>query len=177
MPKLGRALNLCDSSGFHPLTTPPLDTRHAPSDAAPMSDLNLPLQLLLLTFAGWVIRGQQGQIDSLLEENRVLRELLPDPRPRLNDHQRLRLALKGKSLGRQALAKVAGIVTPDTILRWYQKLIATKDDGSKQRRPGRPRTEEEIAGITSQPSAAWMQQRSVGSWSTGGAGSSRGSGT
>ena len=115
-----------------------------------MSDLNLPLQLLLLTFAGWVNRGQQDEVDYLLEENRVLRELLPGPRPRLNDDQRRRLALKGKTLGRQALGKVAGIVTPDTILRWYRKLFATKYDGSKQHRPGRPRTDQAIADLVVQ---------------------------
>jgi hypothetical protein len=38
--------------------------------------------------------------------------------------QRRRLALKGKVLGRLGLQRVAGIVTPDTILRWYRRLVA-----------------------------------------------------
>jgi hypothetical protein len=50
------------------------------------------------------------------------------------------LAVKGKGLGRQRLADVAGIVTPDTIRRWYRLLIAKKYDGSAKRRPGRPST-------------------------------------
>jgi len=53
--------------------------------------------------------------------------------------------VKGKVLGRRRLAEIAGIVTPDTILRWYRKLVAKKYDGSKTRRPGRQRTKPDIA--------------------------------
>ncbi len=55
--------------------------------------------------------------------------------------------MKGKVLGRRRLADVVGIVTPDTILRWYRKLVAKKYDGSKTRRPGRPCTKPDIAAI------------------------------
>ena len=55
--------------------------------------------------------------------------------------------MKGQILGRRRLAVVAGIVTPDTILRWYRKLVATKYDGSNQRRPGRPCTKPDIAAL------------------------------
>ncbi len=41
--------------------------------------------------------------------------------------------------------QVAGIVTPDTILRWYRNLIAQKYDGSTRRRRGGPITPQEIA--------------------------------
>src|SRR4029453_17904171 len=96
-------------------------------------------QFLVLTVAGWVNRHQEDLIDYLREENRVLREQR-GPRPlRLTDAQRRRLAVRGKQLGRRALMQVAGIVTPDTILRWYRRLIAQKYDGSPQRRPGRSR--------------------------------------
>ena len=68
-------------------------------------------------------------------ENRVLREHL-GPRPlRLTDAQRRRLAVRGQKLGRRVLMQVAGIVTPDTILRWYRRLIAQTYDGSARRRP------------------------------------------
>jgi putative transposase len=53
--------------------------------------------------------------------------------------------VKGKILGRRRLAAVAGIVTPDTILRWYRTLVAKKYDGSRTRRPGRPTTTPDIA--------------------------------
>jgi transposase InsO family protein len=68
-------------------------------------------------------------------------------RLRLTDDQRRRLAVKGKVLGRRQLAAVAGIVTPDTILRWYRRLVAKKYDGSTTRRPGRPPTKLEVATL------------------------------
>ena len=36
------------------------------------------------------------------------------------------MAAKAKRLGRKVLDKVATIVTPDTIMRWYRRLIALK---------------------------------------------------
>jgi len=55
--------------------------------------------------------------------------------------------VKGTVFGRRRLADVVGLVTPDTILRWYRKLVAKKYDGSKTRRPGRPCTKPDIAAI------------------------------
>jgi hypothetical protein len=55
--------------------------------------------------------------------------------------------VKGKVLGRRRLAAIAGIVTRDTILRWYRRLVAKKYDGSKTRRPGRPRTKPDIVEL------------------------------
>ena len=102
---------------------------------------------LVLTFAGWVNRHQDDLIDYLREENRVLREHL-GPRPlRLTDAQRRRLAVRGHKLGRRVLTQVAGIVTPDTILRWYRRLIAKKYDGSARRRRGRPMTRQDVAEL------------------------------
>jgi transposase InsO family protein len=112
-----------------------------------MDTLPRPLTFRLLLFAGWVNRHQQAVIDNLLEENRVLRAVNGSRRPRLTDDQRRRLAVKGHVLGRRHLAALAGIVTPDTILRWYRKLGATKYDGSKTRRPGRPTTQPDIAAL------------------------------
>ncbi len=71
-------------------------------------------------------RHQAQVIEYLVEENRVLKEQLGKRRLRLTDDQRHRLAAKGKILGRRLLAKVATIVTPDTIMRWHRKLIAAK---------------------------------------------------
>jgi putative transposase len=104
----------------------------------------LRLRLLLLTLAGWVNRHQQQVIDYLVEENCVLREQLRGQRVRLTDDQRRRLSAKGQRLGRQVLRQVATIVTPDTILRWYRRLIAQKWT-SEHRRPGRPGLMKEIA--------------------------------
>jgi putative transposase len=63
---------------------------------------------------------------------------------RFTDAERRQLAVLGKKLGRKALAEVATIATPDTILRWYRQLVAKKYDGSALRGPGRPRTAAEI---------------------------------
>ena len=57
------------------------------------------------------------------------------------------LAVLGKKLGRKALAEVATIATPDTILRWYRELVAKKYDGSARRGPGRPGTAAEIVRL------------------------------
>jgi hypothetical protein len=96
--------------------------------------------------AGWVNRHQQHVIEYLVEENRALREQLRGRRVRLTDDQRRRLAAKGQRLGRQVLRQVATIVTPDTILRWYRRLIAQKWT-SESRRPGRPGLMKEIASL------------------------------
>jgi transposase InsO family protein len=99
-----------------------------------------PLQFLLLVFAGWVNRRQVEILEYLREENRVLREQLGDRRLRFTDAQRRRLAAKGRAIGRRALEPLAGLVTPDTILRWYRELIAKKYDGTAQRGAGRSDT-------------------------------------
>jgi len=109
-----------------------------------------PLQFLLLVFAGWVNRRQTEVIDYLKEENRVLREKLGNKPIRLNRDQRRRLAVKGKVLGRKCLRGIASVATPDTILRWYRKLVADKYDGSSRRRTGRPRTQQDIRALVVQ---------------------------
>ena len=45
---------------------------------------------------------------------------------------------------REALAQIASVATPATLLRWYRHLIAAKYDGSKNRSPGRPPTAKDI---------------------------------
>jgi putative transposase len=76
----------------------------------------VPLRLLLATLAGWVNRRLRQVIGYLVEENR--------------------LPAKGHRLGRRILRRVATIVTPDTILRWYRHRIAQKWTSECQR-PGR----------------------------------------
>jgi transposase InsO family protein len=112
-----------------------------------MDSLPPRLAFVVLLFAGWVNRQQQAVIDYLLEENRVLRTAHGPRRLRLTDDQRRRLTVKGKVLGRRRLAGIAGIVTPDTVLRWYRTLVAKKYDGSNVRRLGRPRTKADLAAL------------------------------
>ena len=97
----------------------PVERRSALRHAFAMDPLPPPPTFFLLLFSGWIDRHQQAVIDYLLEENRVLRAVNGSRRLRLTDDQRRRLAVKGHVLGRRHLAAFAGIVTPDTILRWY----------------------------------------------------------
>jgi putative transposase len=104
----------------------------------------VPLQLLILTVAGWINRSQQDVIEYLREENRVLREQVGDRQLRFTDAQRRRLAEKARKLRRKMLMGIDPIVTPDTLLRWYRNLVARKYDGSERGKTGRPRTALEI---------------------------------
>ena len=83
-------------------------------------------RLLVAMFAGWVNRGQQASIEYLKDENRVLRELHGARRLRFNDEQRARLARKARAV----LREIGSLVTPDTLMRWYRRLIAHKYDGT-----------------------------------------------
>jgi hypothetical protein len=101
--------------------------------------------VLVAMLAGWLQRHQQQVITYLHEENRVLKAQRGGRRLRLTDTERSRLAALAHPLGRTRLKEVATLATPDTLLRWYKRLIAQKFDGSQHRRPcGRPRVAEEI---------------------------------
>ena len=91
------------------------------------------LQILIAMVAGWIQRHQQQVITYLQEENRVLKAQLGGRRLRLTDTERRRLAALAYPLGRQRLKEIATLATPDTLLRWYSRLIARKFDGSKKR--------------------------------------------
>ena len=94
---------------------------------------------LLAFVTGLVNQELLLQNEYLAAENRILRAHLPT-RLRLSDPERSTLAEIGKRLGRKALKEVARTAKPDTILGWYQRLIARKFDGSRHRAcPGRPR--------------------------------------
>jgi hypothetical protein len=55
-------------------------------------------------------------------------------------------------LGRKALAEVAQMVRPETILAWHRKLVAKKFDGSKTRSIlGRPSTIQSLEELHSRP--------------------------
>src|SRR6476620_3661164 len=106
-----------------------------------------PFRFVLIALAGWMNHRQLQVIEYLREENRVLREQLGERRLRLSDDQRRRLAAKAKGLGRKLLREFATIVTPETLLRWHQRLIAQKYDGSAKRGVCRPHTASEIAQL------------------------------
>ena len=73
-------------------------------------------------------------IDYLQEENRVLRAGLRGKRLRLSDDDRRRLAVKAQALGREALAQIASVATPATLLRWYRCPSCPKTQTERQGR-------------------------------------------
>ena len=124
------------------------------------------LHVLIAMVAGWIQDHQQRVITYLREENRVFKAQLGGRRLRLTETERRRLATLAHPLGRQRLKEVATLATPETLLRWYHRLMAQKFDGSWHRRPpGRPRVIEEIEQLVVQmaeENATWGYRRIQG---------------
>jgi putative transposase len=101
----------------------------------------------------------------LVTENRILRQQITG-RVQLNDDERKSLAEISKKLGKQALAEVATIVRPETILAWHRKLTAQKFDGSLQRKAlGRPPVNAALEALVvrlAQENRSWGYERIVG---------------
>jgi putative transposase len=101
----------------------------------------------------------------LAAENRILKAQLQG-RLRLSDAERMTLGEIGHRLGRKALSEVATAALPDTILKWYQRLVACKFDGSCARRaPGRPPIGKEIEELIvrmAKENRSWGYDRIVG---------------
>ena len=91
-----------------------------------------------------VNRQQQDVIDYQQRGEPCAPSRASGKRLSLSDDERRRLAVKAQALGREALAQIASVATPATLLRWYRCLIAAKYDGSKNRSPGRPPTAKDI---------------------------------
>jgi putative transposase len=102
----------------------------------------------------------------LVAENRILRHQIAR-RVYLTHAERKTLAEIGKKLGKQALAEVAHVVTPDTILAWHRKLVAQKFDGSPQHKAsGRPKIDQELEASVvrmAQENRSWQD----GAWAGG----------
>ncbi len=120
---------------------------------------------LLAYITGTVAQELLLRNEYLVTENRILRDQLKE-RVRLSDGERKTLAEIGQKLGKQALADVAKIVKPDTILGWHRKFVAQKCDGSQQRKsPGRPTIAKEVEALVvrmAQENRSWGYDRIVG---------------
>jgi len=120
---------------------------------------------LLAYITGTVDQELLLRNEYLVTENRILRNQIKG-RVRLSDGERKTLAEMGQKLGKKALAEVAKIVKPDTILAWYRKLVAQKFDGSQQRQsPGRPKIGQELEALIvrmAQDNRSWGYDRIVG---------------
>jgi putative transposase len=108
------------------------------------SSVTTQLQLILVAIVGWMNRHQQALIEYLQEENRVLLEQLGGKPKRFSDAQRMRLARRGKAVGRHHLGQLCTIVTPDTLLRLFRMLIAKKWTYARTNPLGRPRLDPEL---------------------------------
>src|SRR5262245_36782818 len=98
------------------------------------------LQLFLMLCHAIVARDQTALINFVLTENAVLRELAKPYRGNIDDSQRARLARAAKDLGRARLKLLDLTFRPDTMLKWYRRLVAEKYTASHRAGPGRPRT-------------------------------------
>src|SRR5882724_9894871 len=120
---------------------------------------------LLAYITGTVDQELLLRHEYLVTENRMLRHQIKG-RIRLSDGERETLAELGQKLGKLALAAVATIVKPDTILAWHRQLITKKFDGSQHRRsPGRPNIDAEIKALVvrmAQENRSWGYDRIVG---------------
>src|SRR5579862_2105367 len=103
-----------------------------------------PFRFDVIALSGWINQHQLLIIDYLREENRVLREQLGCRRPKFNDDQRRRLAAKGKGLGRKLLAEVRLHSHAGDVAALASQ---TRNDGTGNRRPGRPRTTGEVEAL------------------------------
>jgi hypothetical protein len=101
----------------------------------------------------------------LVAENRILRSQITG-RVLLTDAERKTLAELGQQLGRKALAEVATIAQPDTILAWHRTFADQKVDTSDPRTSiGRPRIDKEIEDLVvrmARENRSWGYDRIVG---------------
>lgn len=120
---------------------------------------------LLAYITGTVDQELLLRNEYLVTENRILRNQIKGCL-RLSDGERKTLAELGQKLGKHAMAEVAKIVKPDTILAWHRKLVAQKCDGSKQRKGlGRPEVDLELEALVvrmAQENRSWGYDRIVG---------------
>lgn len=97
----------------------------------------------LLSLLSSVTRQELArQVAYLKEENRVLRARLPK-RIVTTDKERRRLLKAGRKLGTQ-LKQLMTIVSYDSLRRWVREVDEKKSGEASERKPGRPRTSDEI---------------------------------
>jgi hypothetical protein len=102
----------------------------------------------------------------LAAENRILRNQLKGRRVQLTNAERKTLAEMGQKLGRPALAEVATIAKPDTILGWHRMLMVQKSDSSQPCKSlGCPRIDQQLEALVvrmARENRSWGYDRIVG---------------
>src|SRR3989442_14493417 len=145
--------------------TPTMSHSRRTSGTMMEGDRLMDWKTLLACITGSVEEQLLLRNEYVVEENRILRKQI-EGRVQLTDAERQTLAEIGKKLGKQALAEVATIVKPDTILAWHRKLVALKFDGSQQRQsPGRPKIDQALEALIvhiAQENRSWGYDRIAG---------------
>jgi hypothetical protein len=80
------------------------------------------------------------QNDYLRLENKILKEQLETGMKLNNEHRRslAELGFKIKEINKSIFEQSIQIVKPETLLRWHDKFVKRKFDGSKNRNPDAP---------------------------------------
>src|SRR5438132_6255880 len=101
----------------------------------------------------------------LVAENRMLRQQITG-RVQLTDSDRKALAEIGQKLDKKALAEIATVAKPDTILAWHRTCVDRQCDRSQPPKSvGRPRIEKEIEDLVvrmARENRSWGYDRIVG---------------
>lgn len=87
----------------------------------------------------------QRQVQFLQAENQILRSKIKGP-VRTSTRERARLVRLGKPLG-AAIKTLISVVSPETFARWVRDEAKTPKRAYRARKPGRPRTAEEIRAL------------------------------
>jgi hypothetical protein len=102
-------------------------------------------QQLLASITGSVDEELRLRNAYVTAENRILRNQIQTRRVLLTDTEHQMLAAMDHTLGRQALAEIATLAKPDTILTWHRKFIDHQSVRAQPRQSvGRPRMDQEI---------------------------------
>jgi hypothetical protein len=113
--------------------------------------LPLPLRFFIAMLAHAINERMARKMDYMQGEIRTPKEALAaktgSQRITFTAEQRRCLALKGKKLTPAERQACCQIVKPETILAWFRALAAHKYDGTKNRKPGRPRRPGEIRDL------------------------------
>jgi putative transposase len=121
---------------------------------------------LLASITGSVNEELRLRNAYLAVENRILRNQIKTRRVLLTNAERQMLAELGHTLGRQALAEIATIAKPDTILAWHRKLMDQQGVPAQPRQSvGRPRIDKELEDLVvrmARENRSWGYDRIVG---------------
>src|SRR5215813_1277214 len=119
---------------------------------------------MLTSIAGSVDEELRLRNAYLTTENRILRHQITGRMP-LTNAERTTLAKLGQKLGKKALAEVATIAQPDTILAWHRKLADQPVDTLPRTSVGRPRIGQEIEDLVvrmARENRSWGYDRIAG---------------